>query len=228
MEDRQNAKIAVLAILSCAMLYFIEQVLQANYLWKTMAKVSLFLLVPLIFIHFVIRMPILKFLNLKAIDVKNLRLGFLFGLLSMGIVIAAFFLFQPLIDGGAILDDLIERQQITKEIFIFIAIYITFVNSLLEEFYFRGFLFLNFYEKGNPLFSYVFSALLFAVYHVAIFATWFNIGITFLALLGLFIAGLLLNWLNTKSKNFLNSWIFHIFADIGVMIIGFYLFGFFG
>jgi len=225
--NKRNFIISIMAIFSCVLLFVIEQVLQAPYLWKTLAKMGLFLMIPLLFIRFVLEKPILAFLNLRVIDLKNLRLGFLFGFISMGIVIGSFFLFRPFIDVDSIMTDLVERQEITKDIFLFIALYITFGNSLLEEFYFRGFLFLQMYEKGSKRFAYLFSALLFALYHVAIFAAWFNIGIMLLALLGLFAVGLLLNWLNLKSKNFLNSWTLHIMADIGVMVVGFYLFGFF-
>ena len=80
---------------------------------------------------------------------------------------------------------------------------------------------MKFYQAGNKVFAYLFSSVLFAIYHVAIFATWFNVWLILLALLGLFIVGILFNWLNTKSNNFLNSWILHIMADIAVVSIGY-------
>lgn len=228
MNKKIALQIIILALISTAALFIIEQGLQVSYLIKTVAKIGMFLVLPLFFIKFVIKQPVLEFLNLRTIDTKNLRLGFLLGLVSMGIVIGAFFVLQDFINTGAIIDDLQTRMKVTAEIFVFIAIYITFGNSLLEEFYFRGFIFLNIYKTGNKAVAYLFSSVLFAIYHVAIFATWFNIWLMLLALLGLFIVGLVFNWLNTKSMNFLNSWILHIFADIGVMVLGFYLFGFFG
>lgn len=217
-----------LALISTAVLFMIEQVLQVSYLLKTMTKMGLFLFLPLLYIKYIIKQPILQFLNLKSFDLKNLRLGFLLGLVSMGVVIGAFLVFQSFINTGVIVNDLQSRMKVTPEIFIYIAIYITFGNSLLEEFYFRGFIFLNIYKTKYKALAYLFSSLLFAFYHVAIFATWFNFWLILLALLGLFIIGLVFNWLNTKSENFFNSWILHILADVGVMLIGFYLFGFFG
>lgn len=227
MDRKHVIEIILLTVFSCVALYLCEQILQTTYLVKTGAKVGLFLIIPLLYIKFIIRKPIFEFLNLKAVDLKNLRLGFLFGLLSLGIVIAAYIILKDYINTDVIIGDLQTRLKITPEIFIFIAIYITFGNSLLEEFYFRGFIFLNLYKTKYKKFAYLFSALLFSVYHVAIFAVWFNIWLILLAMLGLFIVGLIFNWLNTKSNNYLNSWVLHILADIGVMIIGFYLFGFF-
>lgn len=228
MNKRFVSGIIALALISTVALFIIEQVFQASYLVKTLAKMGFFLFLPLLYIKYIIKQPILQFLNLKSFDLKNLRLGFLLGLLSMGIVIGTFVVLQAFIDTGAIVNDLETRMKVTPEIFIYIAIYITFGNSLLEEFYFRGFIFLNLYKTKYKALAYLFSSLLFAFYHVAIFATWFNIWLILLALFGLFIVGLVFNWLNTKSENFLNSWILHILADVGVMLIGFYLFGFFG
>lgn len=228
MNKRFVIGIITLALISTAVLFMIEQVLQVSYLLKTMTKMGLFLFLPLLYIKYIIKQPILQFLNLKSFDLKNLRLGFLLGLVSMGVVIGAFLVFQSFINTGVIVNDLQSRMKVTPEIFIYIAIYITFGNSLLEEFYFRGFIFLNIYKTKYKALAYLFSSLLFAFYHVAIFATWFNFWLILLALLGLFIIGLVFNWLNTKSENFFNSWILHILADVGVMLIGFYLFGFFG
>lgn len=228
MNKRLVIQIIMIALISTGTLFIIEQLLQVSYLVKTIAKIGVFLFLPLLYIKYIIKQPILLFLNLKSFDLKNLRLGFLLGLVSMGIVIGAFLIFQSFINTGTIIDDLQTRMKVTPEIFIYIAIYITFGNSLLEEFYFRGFIFLNIYKTKYKVLAYLFSSLLFAFYHIAIFATWFNIWLILLALLGLFIVGLVFNWLNTKSENFLNSWILHILADVGVMLIGFYLFGFFG
>jgi membrane protease YdiL (CAAX protease family) len=99
------------------------------------------------------------------------------------------------------------------------------INSFLEEFFFRGFVFLNVYETGNKGWAYLFSALLFALYHIAIFATWFNIPLMLLALFGLMVIGFVFNYLDTLSNNFLNSYLVHIFANLAIVLIGLALFG---
>jgi len=45
-----------------------------------------------------------------------------------------------------------------------------------------------------------------------------------LCLIALFVTGLILNELNRKQKTIYASWVVHIMADIGIMIIGFILF----
>ncbi len=216
--------VIILTIVSCFSLYIIEQVIQATYVIKTGAKVVFFFILPIIYIRFILKEKILDFLNIKTIDMRRLQVGFLFGLASALIIVVTFIIAKDFINTDKIITDLNDRLHITPEVYIFIALYITFGNSLLEEFYFRGFIFLKFYQANYKTLGYLFSALLFAIYHVAIFATWFNIWLILLALLGLFIVGIIFNWLNTKSNNFLNSWILHIMADIAVVSIGYYLF----
>ncbi|GEL78513.1 CAAX amino protease [Tenuibacillus multivorans] len=206
------------------MLYVIEQVLLASYIVKTGSKIVLFLLIPLWYIKIVLKEPIWHSLRLNHIDKRRLAYGFSLGIVSMVIIILAYVILQDFIQAETIILDLRERLNITFETYIFIALYITFGNSLLEEFYFRGFIFLKFYQSDYKLLGYIFSSGLFAVYHVAIFATWFDIWLIGLALIGLFTVGIVFCWLNTKTNNFLNSWILHICADIAVVSIGFYLF----
>ncbi|TFB14126.1 CPBP family intramembrane metalloprotease [Filobacillus milosensis] len=224
MKQNQIISVVILTALSCSLLFVIEQVFDAHYLVKTGSKIVLFLIVPLLYIRFVLGERIWESLRFNQIDKPGLIYGAGLGILSMIIVVTAFFLLQDVLQPELIISDLRDRLGITFETYVYIAIYIVVVNSLLEEFYFRGFIFLKFYQSGYQWLGYLFSSGLFAVYHMAIFATWFDTGLTLLALAGLFVVGLVFCWLDTKSNNFLNSWILHICADIAVVAIGFYLF----
>lgn len=223
MNKKQVLQIIVLALLSCIFLYYLEQILQSTYIWKTTAKIVLFLLVPVLYTTFIIKIRLHTFLNIRHLDVKRLKLGFFFGICSACIILLSYYFLNSFIDTKLIVADLQNRLEITPQTYLFVALYITFGNSLLEEFYFRGFIFLQLYRANYRLLAYFFSATLFAVYHVAIFATWFNGWLTALALLGLFVVGNIFNWLNTKSNNFLNSWILHILADISIVLIGYFM-----
>lgn len=109
----------------------------------------------------------------------------------------------------------------------YVALFIVVFNSLLEEFLFRGFVFLQLAKTGNRIFAYVYSSLLFASYHLLIIGGWFNPILMGLALLALFTIGMVFDYLNEKPGHILNSWIAHVFADAAIILIGFRLFGFF-
>ena len=210
--------IIISTVLACFSLFIVEQLLDVSYLIKTGSKICLFLLIPIIYL--VIYKEKIRF----KVYTSEIKYGLLIGLASLFIVLIAYYFFQSLIDSKSIISDL-KSSSITASNFILIGLYITFGNSFLEEFFFRGFIFLKIYDAGYKKFAYLFSAGLFAIYHIAIFVTWFEAWITLLALIGLFAIGIVFNLINLKSRSFINSWIIHICADTAVILIGLSLFG---
>jgi uncharacterized protein len=219
----KNQKIVVVSsLIIVVLLYLIEQVLDFNYGIKTVAKLIAMVSLPLIYIKYVKKEGIKEALNLRRLSFSQVSLGFGLGSIALIVVILSYIIFHNMIDPSAILDDL-KSKNITVKTFIWIGIYITFFNSFLEEFFFRGYVFLNL-EKETKKFAYLYSSLLFALYHIGIFLNWFNIYLILLSLLGLVIIGLVFDYLDTKSNNFLNSYIVHVLADVAVILIGLRLF----
>jgi membrane protease YdiL (CAAX protease family) len=213
------------SLIACILLYFVEQVLIVSYVIKTSIKIMFFILIPYIYMKFIKKQSQSKALNYKNIDKNHLKMGFLFGILSFLIILIAYYILRNVIDLQSISEDLQNKSKITASSFIFVGLYITLGNSFLEEYFFRGFIFLNLYEHNSKKFAYIYSSLLFGLYHIGIFKAWFNIELVGLALLGLIAVGFIFNWLDTKSENFINSWIVHILADSAIILIGLRMFG---
>lgn len=216
--------IFISSIIACTCLYIIEQILSVNYFVKTLSKLFMFIIIPIIYIKIIKKSDFKTEMNLRNIDRKNLKLGLLFGGAAFFILVIAYFIFGSFIDFNGIAADLTSKSKISASNFIFIGLYITFGNSFLEEFFFRGFVFLNLYNLKYKKLSYIYSSTLFACYHIGIFKSWFNIWLILLCLAGLFTVGVVFNWLNTKSKNFINSWLVHILADSAIIIMGLKMF----
>lgn len=212
------------SLIAVGIMFLVEQFFTISYLWKTLAKLVLFIGLPLIYARSVGKQNIFRNLNLKN-NTKTLRYGLRLGLASAVIVLAAYFVFKQFIDLENILNDLETRLKITATNFILVGLYITLINSLIEELFFRGFIFLEIHQRGRPVLAYLFSAILFALYHVAIFATWFTLPITALALFGLFAVAIVFNYLDLKTNNFIPSWITHLCADAAIIGIGMTWFG---
>ncbi|MTI49162.1 MAG: CPBP family intramembrane metalloprotease [Firmicutes bacterium] len=217
--------IVLASLISCIILYFTEQVLETTYIIKTAIKIILFLGIPLYYIKNIENKTIKEALKFDKLDKKQFKMGIFFGVGSFLIVLIAYFVLRGFIDLDSIAAELQNKSKITPSNFWIIGLYITIGNSFLEEFFFRGFIFLNLYNRNYKKLAYVFSSALFGLYHIAIFQTWFNIGLVILALVGLIGIGLVFNWLDTKSDNFINSWIVHILADSAIIIIGLKMFG---
>lgn len=217
--------IIITSLIACILLYYIEQVIKVDYLTKTVLKLLLFTITPYIYMIYNKKSNFKLAFNLKGFNKNQLKMGIILGVISFSIILVTYFILKNVIDLELIAQDLQNKSKITSANFIFVALYITFVNSFLEEFFFRGFIFLNLYELKFKKTAYIYSSLIFALYHIAIFKSWFNIWLILLALTGLMSVGFIFNFINTKSKNFINSWIVHILADMAIMIIGFIMFG---
>jgi uncharacterized protein len=215
--------IIISSLVACICLYFIEQYLGVSYVVKTLSKIIFFVIIPIIYIKIVKKSNIMEELNLRYLDKNRFKLGFIFGISSFLIVLAAYFIFKGAIDLNGIVSDLREKN-ITPANFILTGLYVTLGNSLLEEFFFRGFIFLNLYNMKKEKLAYLYSSMLFGLYHIGIFKAWFNIWLILLCLVGLITVGFIFNWLNTKSNNFINSWLVHIFADSAIILIGLKMF----
>ena len=220
MKKKTVFGILALTVASCAVMAVVDGVIQPGYAVKSIIKIALFLLIPLGF----------AFLN-KDISIKTLFKfkvkPFLFALLlGVGIyalILGAYFAVRPFYDFSVIVDSLSSTTGVTKDNFLFVSLYISFVNSLLEEFFFRGFVFVNLKKGTNRITAYVVSSAAFSLYHVAMMIGWFNIGLFLLVLAGLGAGGIIFNYLNEKHQSVYTSWFVHMFANFAINTIGFIL-----
>lgn len=220
----QKTYIIASSFTACVILYLVEQVLAVDYITKTIAKLISFIVIPYVYLRFVQKSNVKKALNLTRFEASTFKLGLILGSVSFAVIIAAYFILRGYIDLNGIAQELQSKSKITPSNFIFVGLYITFGNSFLEEFFFRGFIFLNLFNQGFKKFAYIYSSVLFGVYHIAIFKTWFSPFLIGLALLGLVSVGVIFDWLDTKTENFINSWLVHILADSAIIIIGMRMF----
>lgn len=195
----------------------VDGVWQPGYWVKSGVKVMLFLGVPLLcgalFRDTAIR-------DVLRPTRQGLKRALLLGGGVYIVIVGAYFLLRGTVDFSPVLDNLPEG--VTKATFPFVALYISFVNSLLEEFFFRGFAFLSLskHMKGASLFS----AAAFALYHTAMMLGWFPPVIFVLALAGLTVGGLIFNWLDQKDGSIYAGWLVHMFANFATNTVGFLLF----
>ncbi|NLY47025.1 MAG: CPBP family intramembrane metalloprotease [Tissierella sp.] len=204
-------------------MFIVDYFIQPGYLMKSMVKIILFLLVPLTFIKIDKSISIKKYFKISSKKQFLISLGLGIGVYI--IILGAYFILKSFINLDNIQDILLESLNVDKDNFVFVALYISFFNSLLEEFFFRGFIFLSLLNTSGRLKAYIISAFAFAIYHVAIMANWFNIALFALALSGLFIGALIFNYLNEKNNNIYNSWLVHMFANFAINTVGFIMFG---
>ena len=222
MKAKNYAVVSVL--LSTLLMCFVDGIISPPYLYKSIIKIVLFLLIPLG--YFLLSKD--KSAYLKKLFVpkkKDFLLALLLGIGVFAVIMIAYFFLGDYIDLSGIKESLTTGIGVTADNFVYVAIYISFVNSLLEEFFFRGYAFLILKEESGRKFAYIFSSAMFALYHVGMTSGWFNILIYILSMAGLFVGGCIFNYLNEKCENIYPSWLVHMCANFGINTIGFILFG---
>lgn len=221
--DRKRATaIIAIVVFCCAVMAVVDGIIQPHYAVKSAVKVALFLILPFGYSF------INKELSLKSLfmaNKKGIGIALLLCIPVYIVILGGYLLLKDVFDFSAVTSSLTGNIGVSKENFPIVALYISFVNSLLEEFFFRGFAFLTLRKAVSEKTAYIFSSAVFALYHIAIMTDWFSAGVFTITLSGLFIGGLIFNLLNSKSGNIYTSWFVHMFANFAINTIGFMLFG---
>ncbi|MGG7214427.1 CPBP family intramembrane glutamic endopeptidase [Clostridium nigeriense] len=219
---KKKKTIILIVLIGCLIMGFIDAVISPQYLIKSFIKIILFSIMPILYSRYDTNLNLASLFKVKS--KKEIIIAILSGVAIFTVILGAYFIIGNFFDFSNVVSSLSENAGINNNNFLFVTIYISFINSLLEEFYFRGFAFLKLKEVSTRKFAYIFSSLAFAFYHVAMMIGWFDISLFILTICGLFVGGLIFNYFNEKYKNIYVTWLIHMFANFAINYIGFMLF----
>lgn len=215
--------ISIIMLISLFAMYIVDSIINPGYIYKSVIKLLLFMGLPVLYTGLDRNVKLKEIFKLKS--KKQLLLSVVLGLGVYIIIFGAYLVLKNFIDLENIKRIMEKSINVNRDNFVLVAIYISFINSLLEEFFFRGFIFLNFKKLMKREVAYIISAIAFAIYHVAIMANWFTIPLFILAMTGLFVGGLIFNYLNDENSNIYSSWLVHMAANFAINTVGFIMFG---
>lgn len=225
-SDAKKAVFMVALIVGfCILMAVIDGVFKADYYIKSAIKIILFLILPIVYSFYD---KDLKIKDMFIPEKKGMTMSWGLCILIYLIILGGYLLLKDVFDFSYITGALTENVGVTGTNFVFVSLYISFINSLLEEFFFRGFAFINLKRITSRRFAYLFSAFVFAAYHIAMMIGWFKLNIFIIVMAGLFAGGLIFNYLNERSGTIYPSWLVHMFANFAINTIGFMLFGIIG
>lgn len=221
-ERKQTWIIASIVVLCCTVMAVVDGIIKPHYAIKSGIKLGLFLVLPFVYSWGN------KDISLKSIfkaDKKGIKMAFLLCVPVYVIILGGYMILKNVFDFSNITTTLTDGIGVNRENFVLVSLYISFVNSLLEEFFFRGFAFMTLKKVSTVKFAYIFSSLMFALYHVAMMIGWFSVWVYLIIVAGLIVGGMLFNYINTKSGSIYTSWFVHMFANFAINTVGFILFG---
>ena len=220
MKKRSTILVLIVTIICCLAMALVDGVLRPGYAIKSAIKIALFMLIPLIASRLDRSVLYLQLFRPKK---KGLLPAIALGIGIYVVILGGYFLVSPFFDFSQIAGALTDNAGVTRENFLYVSLYISFANSFLEEFFFRGFVFTNLKQHSGRKLAYIFSATAFSLYHVAMMIGWFSPALFLLVMVGLVIGGMIFNWLNEKLDTIYCSWLTHMFATFAINTIGFML-----
>ena len=221
-NKRSIMLITGIVIFACVIMAIVDAFWQPGYAVKSIIKIVLFLLLP---VSYTIINKSINFKNLFAVNKKGIKTALLLGVMVYIVILCGYLLLKDVFDFSSVTSALTDSVKVNANNFVYVAVYISFINSLLEEFFFRGFAFLTLKNFSSAKYAYIFSGAAFSIYHIAIMTGWFGLSLFALIISGLFVGGLIFNYLNDKYSNIYVSWFVHMFANFAINTIGFMLFG---
>ena len=202
------------ALAAVIAVFLVEQILQPGYWIKSLLKAAAFLGAIQVY-ALVSRQSFLETVRLRRLSGAK-PLLWCMGLFFVGAALL-FMLFRNQLDLAGIRESLTRKEGLTRQNCLFVFAYIILCNAFLEEAFFRGFLFGLFQNRKIGALA---SAVLFSLYHIGIFITWFNPFLFLLCLMGLTAVGLFLQWVSERYRSIAASYLIHGCANVAINTVG--------
>jgi CAAX protease family protein len=225
-EDRKNAICVILASVlpfGFSFFYFVLASGSAAPIIYSISKVFV-LLWPLICYKAIFKRRLPKLNLTNPNHYKSLCLGLVFG-----VVVFAFILIlmqtgvRDIVFASA---ENIRQKAVTFGVlrhYVLFSLALSVFHSLLEEYYWRWFVFGHMLGKMKLFNAFVLSALAFSAHHFVVISQYFPLSVSLWFTLGVFVGGLILNYLYYRQKTLFGSWLAHMFMDLAIMYVGYLL-----
>ncbi len=216
-------KTITISSLASIVIYLGLKVFHNIYLTFFMFHGIICLILPLIDLMIIKKYSIKKILDIlgfndfKKTYLKGIALGSLFFLI---IYFSFSFLNKYLINTDQI-NTLMTDWNFEKSNILFLMIIMIFANSILEEIFWRGYIFYNFKSYCNIKWAIVFTAFFYCLYHFITTYDLFSLiyGVVFTLII--FLTGIIWGYLRNKYESIYIPMISHLMANLSIMLIYF-------
>lgn len=152
----------------------------------------------------------------------GLGLGLVSGVIGSAAVIAGYHLgLKHWIDPSALRGMAAANGLDSKPVFLAVAVYICVLNSLLEEYVWRWFVYRQCEVLAPRWVAVPLAAAGFTVHHTWILSTQFGPRIAVVGSLAVFVAGVAWSWLFARTRSLGSGWASHFLIDVAVFVVGY-------
>lgn len=224
-RDVKKRNYIVLCLLAFSLaVTLIDALVHPPYFPKIAVKVICFLALPLLFFA---RNgdEWTQFRALFHLRRRGVTAALALGCGIYALILGGYFAVRGFVDFGAVTGSLTAGMGITADNFLYVAVYISLLNSFLEEFFFRAFGFMTLRRHLDGTAAWLLSPVLFAVYHTGMLWGMFHPAMIVLLMAGLVAGGLIFNALCLRFESIYPAWFAHMAANFAINTVGFILFG---
>ncbi|WP_289136723.1 CPBP family intramembrane glutamic endopeptidase [uncultured Brevibacillus sp.] len=151
-------------------------------------------------------------------DKRGAFYGFALGLfLIIGVLAGAWLLLQSEGRSENIRRILVDWDLNDRWIWLF-SFYLVFVNSLLEELFWRGFVLQRMQRSLSKTMAIILSSFFYTLYHLIVATVMFGLKIGLMITFLVFGAGMIWGWMKGLFPAIYSTWFSHILADLGLVM----------
>jgi membrane protease YdiL (CAAX protease family) len=158
--------------------------------------------------------------SLGLVSNRNaIKVGACSGFVSLIVIVLFFYIFQDHVIKVDEMQSLLESWSIRKDHIFILLFVMIFANSVLEEVYWRGYIFGRMEAHFGATSVIILSSLFYASYHYVTTANLFSVQIGVLFTVVIFLAGIFWGTIRKRFGSLYASIISHLLVDLAIMII---------
>jgi hypothetical protein len=161
--------------------------------------------------------------RLPSLSARGLGEGLATGGLMFLAIVAAYCVFGDWIDTDSMARQIDAIGLGVPSVYLLAALYWCTVNSILEEYVWRWFVFTHCEALMSRGIAAIAAGLLFTVHHVVALAFYFDWRVTLISATGVFVGGTTWTWLYLRWRNIYVAYVSHVCADLAVFGVGWHI-----
>ncbi|MDI2586071.1 type II CAAX endopeptidase family protein [Psychrobacillus sp. NEAU-3TGS] len=154
-----------------------------------------------------------------AFSKKNILVGIISGLICLISIYGFVIVFQSSLIDIKQLQQLLERWDFSGTKVIILVLVLALINPILEELYWREFMYGRISLKLGNVLAVVITAIFYSMYHLIVVQEIFSFPFNVLAVIPVFLAGIMWGIFRIKLGSITAPIISHCLADIGIMLV---------
>ncbi|MBN1960107.1 MAG: CPBP family intramembrane metalloprotease [Deltaproteobacteria bacterium] len=152
----------------------------------------------------------------------GLLIGAITGIFIALIIVGAYFAIGHDALDPSLIQQKVRPLGLTKPtVYLAMAAYTVLINSMLEEYVYRWFMFRKLETLLGGQLAVIGSAVIFVIHHTIILCSYFSLSIVVLGSFGVLVGGIIWSWLYLRYRSIWPSYVSHAIVDVAVLGVGY-------